>query len=108
LGKTGRMIVHVAKSRGTIQRTICRPGCANERFSGFGFCQCIREWNSLFSFEFFKHEKYFIGNVETNADGQSDGKKEKNLRYKFYIFFHNNPIIKIAIIAVRNPAIKPC
>jgi hypothetical protein len=73
------MIVHVAKTLGTFQRTICRPGCAIERFFGFGFSRCIREWSEWCSFEFFKHEKYFIGNVETNAGGQSDGKKENNL-----------------------------
>jgi hypothetical protein len=102
------MIVHVAKNLGTFQKTICRPGCANEHSGEVHFSQCIHEWNSLFSFKFFKHEKYFIGNVETNADGQSDGKKEKNFRYEFDIFFHNNPMIKIEINAARNPAIKPC
>ena len=75
------MIVHVAKTLGTFQRTICRPGSAIEHFSGFGFSRCIREWNGLFSFEqSFEDEKYFICNVETNGGWNRDDKKKENLR----------------------------
>jgi hypothetical protein len=74
------MNVRVAKTRGTIQKTICRHEYANERFSGFRFSQCIPLLNGLFSFDdFFKHEKYFIGDIETNADRYRDDKKENNL-----------------------------
>jgi hypothetical protein len=63
----------------------------------------------LFSFyDFFEDKKYFICQVKTNGGRYRDDKKENNLHNQFNVFFHINPIIKIAIIAARNPAIKPC
>jgi len=74
------MNVRVAKTRGTIQKTIFRHESAIERFSGFRFSQCIPGLNELFSFEqSFENEKYFIGDIETNCGWYRDDKKENNL-----------------------------
>jgi hypothetical protein len=74
------MNVHVAKTRGTIQKTIGHHESANGRFSGFRFSQYTPGLNALFSFDdFFKYEKYFIGDIETNCGWYRDDKKENNL-----------------------------
>jgi hypothetical protein len=105
------MNVHVAKIQGTFQKTIGRHKSAIGHSDGVHCFRCIHLLNALFSFDvFFEHKKYFVCQVKTNGGRYRDDKKENNLYNQFNIFFHVViiPMIKIAINAARNPAIKPC
>ena len=105
------MNVHVAKIQGTFQKTIGRHKCAIGHSDGVHCFRCILLLNALFSFyDFFEYEKHFICQVKANCNGNGNKEKENQLYDQFNVFFHVViiPMIKIAINAARNPAIKPC